>query len=128
MCHVAKSKQYLPIHTSADGHTALFRKKQTLAYEFQNYLNSRDLGRAFMRLQAPSVPFFLPVPPGQGTAVVQGYCWSSGVLGSLQFENSRMSEMEVNLEMLKANPVFLRGRKEVPRGESISGKVTQVTQ
>lgn len=116
MCHVAKSKQYLPIHTSVDGHTALFRKKQTLAHEFQNYLNSRDLGHAFMRLRPPSVPFFLPAPPGQGTAGVWGCCWNMGVLGSLEFQNSRISEMEVN---------FLRGRNEVLEGRGrISGKVT----
>lgn len=117
MCHVAKSKQYLPIHTSADGHTALFRKKQTLAYEFQNYLNSKDLRACFHKAAAISVPFFFPAPPGQKIVVVLGHCWSSGVLGSLEFQNSRILEMAVNSEMLKANLFFSDAKMRFREGK-----------
>lgn len=118
-----------PNSHQADLHTVLFCKKQMLACDFWNYLNSQDLSHALSRLQSSrsfAFPFFLWSGRGQERGAVLKWCWSSmgRCLGSLEFQIFVVSEVEVTLEMIKANALILQRQKWGPEGEGVASKVS----
>lgn len=101
-------------------------RNKLLACDCQNYLSSTHLRRAFRRLQLPACLS----SSWSGEVRRQQWCWghcrSSGVLGSLEFQNSRMSETGATLALMKSSPLVFSGAELRFRGEKyLTRGVTQ---